>query len=381
MVQAAAAPTSEFLSPDRAPATELARQQQLLAGQAQLVTVADAVPQPVAAVNAQRQLVFLNEAGLRMLGIASPAELDGARPGEAFGCEVAARAPGGCGTGRECCDCGAVLSVLEARRRGQASHTCVISRGAGARPLDLEVASRLVEVVGEPFVLATLTDHHHERRRRVLERLFFHDVLNTAGGLLGLSEANLASVETASEDSRELSRLVVSGCHQLLEEISAQRDLAAAESGELQVRASRVMAADAVAEAVRTFGHHPVAMDRELVARPGPAVELQTDPLLLGRVLGNLLKNALEAVPRGGVVTISHAVAGDDVVFRVHNPGEVAPEVRHHLFERTVTTKGAGRGLGTYSVRLLTEKYLGGRLAWSSDAIDGTTVEVALSGA
>ena len=210
MVQAAAAPISEFLSPDRAPADELARQQQLVASQAQLVTVADAVPQPVAAINAQRQLVFLNAAGLGMLGIRSVAELDGARPGEALGCEVAARAPGGCGTARECRDCGAVLSVLEARRRGQASHTCVISRGAGPLPLDLEVASRLIEAEGEPFVLATLIDQHHERRRRVLERLFFHDVLNTAGGLLGLGEANLASMETASGDSRELSRLMVS---------------------------------------------------------------------------------------------------------------------------------------------------------------------------
>jgi len=144
------------------------------------------------------------------------------------------------------------------------------------------------------------------------------------------------------------------------------------------VRASRVVAADAIAESARILGHHPVAMDRELVVEPGPSVALQTDPLLLGRVLGNLLKNALEAVPRGGVVTVSHAIADDDVVFRVHNPGEVAPEVRHHLFERSVSTKGAGRGLGTYSVRLFTEKYLGGRLAWSSSAAAGTTVKVAL---
>ena len=378
MVQAAAAPLTEFLSPDRAPAEELARQRRLLAGQPQLNMVADAVPQPLAVINAQRQMVHLNAAGLQMLGLRSSAELAGRRPGEALGCEVAARAPGGCGTGRECRECGAVLSVLEARRRGHASRTCVISRGAGPVPLDLEVTARLLDVEGEPFVLATLTDRHHERRRRVLERLFFHDVLNTAGGLLGLSEANLASVETAGPDGAELSRLMVSGCHQLVEEIGAQRDLAAAECGELETRPARIVAGDAVLEAARTYRHHPVADGRRIEVAAGPDTSLHGDPLLLGRVLGNLLKNALEAVPRGGVVTIGHDGDGDTVTFRVHNPGEVPREVRHHLFERTVSTKGTGRGLGTYSVRLFAEHYLGGRVVWTSTRTAGTTVTVTL---
>jgi len=376
MPQVATAPQTHFLPAERAPAAQLAHQHDLVARQVQLGAVLDAVPQPMAVINAQRQIVHLNEAARQMLGVGSASDLAGARPGEALGCEVAARAPGGCGTAVACCDCGAVLSVLEARRRGRGDRTCTISRGSSAMPLDLQVASRLIDVEGEPFILATLTDVHHERRRRILERLFFHDVLNTAGGLRGLSEANLATLETDPAGAAELARLLVQGCHQLVEEITAQRDLAAAEAGELEVRTETVDAADILADVARTYGHHPVAAGRTLAVPAGPSADLQTDPGLLGRVLGNLVKNALEAVPRGGEVTLAHAIDADHVAFRVGNPGEVPRHVRRHLFERSVSTKGAGRGLGTYSVRLLTEVYLGGTVSWFSDARRGTCVTI-----
>jgi signal transduction histidine kinase len=373
-----ATPVTEFLDAGRAPAAELARQHALLQADHELNTVADAVPQPMAVLNGQRQIVHLNQGGRSLLGIGTAAELQGARPGEALGCTVAAHAPGGCGTDRQCRECGAVLSVLAARRDGHGQRTCVISRGPAQLPLDLEVTAHLLEIGGEAFVLASLTDIHHERRRRVLERLFFHDVLNTAGGLLGLSEANLASLQDTPGGDPELARLLVTGAQQLVEEIAGQRDLAAAERGDLAVHPGPVDATQAVARTARTYRHHPAAADRTVAVVPGPEVEVHTDATLLGRVLGNLVKNALEAIRPGQTVTLGHRRDADRVVFRVANPGEVDPAVRPHLFSRSVSTKGAGRGLGTYSARLLVEGHLGGRVRWHSDAASGTVVEVDL---
>jgi sensor histidine kinase regulating citrate/malate metabolism len=48
------------------------------------------------------------------------------------------------------------------------------------------------------------------------------------------------------------------------------------------------------------------------------------------------------------------------------------------VFQRSFSTKGRGRGIGTDSVRLLTEKYLEGRVAFTSTANTGTTFEVTL---
>jgi sensor histidine kinase regulating citrate/malate metabolism len=49
------------------------------------------------------------------------------------------------------------------------------------------------------------------------------------------------------------------------------------------------------------------------------------------------------------------------------------PEVQLQIFQRSFSTKGKGRGVGTYSMKLLTERYLGGKLAFTSAAGEGTT--------
>jgi signal transduction histidine kinase len=52
------------------------------------------------------------------------------------------------------------------------------------------------------------------------------------------------------------------------------------------------------------------------------------------------------------------------------------PDVRHQLFQRSFSTKGSGRGLGTYSVRLLTERYLDGTVTFTSDEATGTRFDI-----
>jgi sensor histidine kinase regulating citrate/malate metabolism len=49
------------------------------------------------------------------------------------------------------------------------------------------------------------------------------------------------------------------------------------------------------------------------------------------------------------------------------------------LFQRSFSTKAAtGRGVGTYSMRLLGEQYLGGRVEFTSREPDGTTFTLIL---
>jgi signal transduction histidine kinase len=52
--------------------------------------------------------------------------------------------------------------------------------------------------------------------------------------------------------------------------------------------------------------------------------------------------------------------------------------VQRQVFNRSFSTKGAGRGLGTYSVKLLTERYLKGKAGFTSSEADGTTFFVIL---
>ena len=66
-------------------------------------------------------------------------------------------------------------------------------------------------------------------------------------------------------------------------------------------------------------------------------------------------------------------------VFSVHNETVMSEAVQAQVFQRSFSTKGAsGRGVGTYSVRMLTERYLGGEVAFSSSADEGTRFVVRL---
>jgi signal transduction histidine kinase len=64
------------------------------------------------------------------------------------------------------------------------------------------------------------------------------------------------------------------------------------------------------------------------------------------------------------------------VEFSVENPGQIPPDIGARLFHRSFSTKGSGRGLGTYSVKLFTERYLGGKVSFHSSPEGGTVFTV-----
>ena len=86
-----------------------------------------------------------------------------------------------------------------------------------------------------------------------------------------------------------------------------------------------------------------------------------------------MIKNAIEASAAGGKVSISCTAGSTVVTFSVHNDGAMDSDIRLQMFRRSFSTKGKGRGTGTYSMKLIGEKYLGGRIWFDSSLRDGTT--------
>ena len=114
------------------------------------------------------------------------------------------------------------------------------------------------------------------------------------------------------------------------------------------------------------------------------SVVFETDAALLSRVLINMVKNALEATPKGGTVTLGCRTDGPDIRFEVHNPTAIPRDIAMQIFQRSFSTKSAGRGLGTYSMKLIGERFLGGRVGFTTSEAEGTTFHaifpIALSG-
>ena len=93
-----------------------------------------------------------------------------------------------------------------------------------------------------------------------------------------------------------------------------------------------------------------VRLEREVVVE-----QWCFDPLHLGRAVDNLLSNALQHTPCGGVVRIAAHTEGAHLLLRVSDTGTgVAPEVLPRLFEPFVTNRASGTGLGLALVREIT---------------------------
>ena len=332
----------------------------------------DAIPTFLLILNRQRQIVYANRTLFEMTGVGDVSVLSGQRPGEALRC-VHSQHPGGCGSTEPCQACGVLGATLASLEGCRAEQECRITRHREGQveSLDLRVWATPLEYGDESFTIFSIADISHEKRRQALERIFFHDILNLAGGIRGFADVLLEPV--GEENSGALLDHIRQAAERIIDEIQAQRTLAAAESQDLQPQPDVVAAGVLLDQVCGIYRHHEVCRGRELHHdREEDGSVLTSDATLLGRVLGNMVKNALEATPRGGTVTVGCREVDGGIEFWVHNPGVIPEPVRQQIFQRSFSTRGAGRGLGTYSMRLLSEDYLGGQVGFTSRAKQGT---------
>ncbi len=123
------------------------------------------------------------------------------------------------------------------------------------------------------------------------------------------------------------------------------------------------------------FREHNIQV-RLVAETPLPPVAF--DPKQLHQVLLNLFKNALEAMPRGGELTVASRVRENQVEITVSDTGEgMPPEVAANIFQPYFTTKEKGTGLGLAICRSIIEEH-GGCLFADSTPGRGSTFTIQL---
>jgi signal transduction histidine kinase len=106
------------------------------------------------------------------------------------------------------------------------------------------------------------------------------------------------------------------------------------------------------------------------------ATFIDGDRFALGRVYRNLLKNAVQATPRGGVISVITAHVGRLVEIQVTDTGAgIPPDRLAAIFDDFVTTRRLGLGLGLATARRIVEQ-LGGTIAVTSEVGRGSTFTV-----
>jgi len=106
--------------------------------------------------------------------------------------------------------------------------------------------------------------------------------------------------------------------------------------------------------------------------------DIEADSTSLKQVFMNLIRNALEAMPDGGILRLNLAREGQTAVITVSDTGKgIAPEHIHRLFTMGFTTKKSGYGLGLHNVMSIIKKHKG-TISVSSRPGKGTTFVIRL---
>ncbi len=362
-----------FAPAERADSKELARVSHHFLDGGFFGSLMDRLPEMVLLLNPQRQIVYANRAALEAGEAGTRAEVIGLRPGELLHCRNYGTAPGGCGTSESCRYCGAARAVLDAQKGKPTCQECrlLVRKNSHEEALDLRVWASQTEFDGESLTFLSVVNIAEEKRRLFLERSFLHDIINTASALREFY--SLAESQPESPERAEYMDTVGTLSERLLQEIIGHQLLIAAENDQLTPNLKRLDARRLLTQLFTVYNRPDLLNGRFLVlSAECEAAEFLSDEVLVSRVVGNMIKNALEAAPPQGTVTIGCRRDGDNIAFWVHNPNFMPENVRMQVFYRNFSTKGAGRGLGTYSMRYFTEKYLRGSVTFTSTEEEGT---------
>ncbi|MCG8616532.1 MAG: PAS domain-containing sensor histidine kinase [Desulfobacterales bacterium] len=324
-------------------------------------------------LNDDRQIVALNHAFLDSLGVRDAHEVLGLRLGESLSCIHAFSDPSGCGTTEHCVSCGAAIAMMSAINNDkETEQVCALvsDKNGIISDICLQVKAKPIHVDGNRWILFFAHDVTQQQFWLNMDRVFFHDINNTLTALYG----NVQLLEMDHPGNFDVASIRQT-VERLVSEVEIQKDLshhrdAAYKAVKTAVPLSRIKEdLDAVIS-----GHKSSDGKTIISAWPEQDAVLETDPLLISRILGNMVINALEATEAGGSVRISAGLTPDQsAVFTVWNQAYIPAHIQKRIFQRYFSSKeDQGRGLGTYSMKLFGESYLKGKVTFTSTKEDGT---------
>jgi two-component system, NtrC family, nitrogen regulation sensor histidine kinase NtrY len=215
-----------------------------------------------------------------------------------------------------------------------------------------ELARRLAHELKNPLFPLQLTVENLVRARN-LPAEEFDEVFRESTATLGMEIANLKAIIGRFSDFSRMPKPEVEriDARAILERVRTLYETAGARDGA------------------------PIRYESMVADVPMPVM---ADPELFHRALSNLVLNAMDAMPRGGVLTLAATPADDRIELRVSDTGEgLTPEECERLFTPYYTTKQHGTGLGLAIVQSVVADH-GGTVSVESRSGGGTTFIITL---
>ncbi len=265
-----------------------------------------------------------------------------------FYCGIPLRSPDGQALGALC--------VLDRKPRTLGPEQ-LETLSALARQVELEIELRRRLVLLEDALGAQRRD---QRQRELLSAMIVHDLRSPLTAVLMLAP----TLRVVDEGSRAAVQDLVDEAERMRRMLADLLDLSLHSMGELRLRLSDFVLQDqvwAVVRSMRTSG-----AERVRVELPAEPMRMHADPELVGRVLRNLLGNALHHGPAGAPVRLHAApLPAGGVRVQIRDKGApIPPELRARMFAPfEQATPGVrsqqGHGLGLAFCRMAVEAHGG----------------------
>lgn len=210
-----------------------------------------------------------------------------------------------------------------------------------------------------------------------VERISRHD-LKTPLVSIAAAPTLLRAGRTMSKHEEDILCMIESATNRALSMVNLSLDLFRMESGSYVFRPSSVDMTNIVSAVALGLAAHAHSKSVNIhIPDDEPHVFAAADDSLCYSIIGNLLKNAVEAAPEHSTVMVT-LIDGPQILLAIHNQGTVPLELRSNFFDKYSTAgKVGGTGLGTYSSQLLA-KVQGGSLSMHTSDEDGTTLTLRL---
>jgi signal transduction histidine kinase len=282
-------------------------------------------------------------------------------------------------------------SVTQPLRRLSAAAARLPSSPAGAPPLPVRGPTEVRELT-QRFNAMTAELQHTRREEADLLANLRHD-LRTPVTVIGGFAAALTDGTASGDDVDRAARAIAEEASRLAHLVDQLGTVERLQAGEASLRPEPIVAADLLVATVERFRTAAAARGVEVAALEAPPVTFAADRLAVDRILGNLVGNALAALPadvHGHVWLAARPItgtpAGDAVALEVTDDGPgFPPGTIDRVFERFYRadparargSDGSSSGLGLSIVRELARAH-GGEAFAENVAPHGARVSAVL---
>lgn len=202
-----------------------------------------------------------------------------------------------------------------------------------------------------------------------------HELRNPLGTMRASADMLARTVAAESEVAREVAGFIASEVDRTNSLITRFLDFARP----LKLRRNRVELSEVIDRAVTQLEQHAPPYPVSVYKNYSPDIRpVEADGELIERVVYNLLLNAAQASPAGGVITVKTRPLDGSVEISVIDRGSgIEPAQIENIFNPFFTTKPDGVGLGLAIVQKIVDEH-GGRTAVESEAGRGSVFRVFL---